>query len=313
MDVVVTDVDMDGMDGRAVRVGGGQSPEVPVAMLTAFGNLDTAVAAMRAGAADFITKPPEPDALARTVERVMQHRSLREELKELEGGHREPPAFADLLATSPSLEKLADALHRIASSDTSVLIGGESGTGKELVARALHASGPRAGRPFVAINCAAVPETLLESELFGYLRGAFTGAHGDHAGLFVQADCGTLFFDEIGDLPLALQPKLLRALQERAVRPIGSEVEVPFDVRVIAATNRDLNAAVQEGRFRQDLYFRINVIELKLPPLRSRGHDVLVLAQQFISRYAGHSGKAVVGSDGGRRAARRLLVAGERA
>jgi two-component system response regulator HydG len=190
---------------------------------------------------------------------------------------------------------MADALHRIASSDTSVLITGESGTGKELVARALHASGPRAGRPFVAINCAAVPETLLESELFGYVRGAFTGANSDHAGLFVQADCGTLFFDEIGDLPLALQPKLLRALQERAVRPIGSDVEVPFDVRVVAATNRDLGTAVQEGRFRQDLYFRINVIELKLPPLRNRGHDVLVLAQQFISRYAGQADKPVVG------------------
>jgi two-component system response regulator HydG len=295
-DVVVTDIDMDGMDGFELCEWVVQNrPEIPVAMLTAFGNLDTAVAAMRAGAADFITKPPEPEALARTVERVLQHRALRDEVRELEQSLREPPALADLLLTSPGMQPVADVLRRIAASDTSVLITGESGTGKELVARALHASGPRAQRPFVAINCAAVPESLLESELFGYLRGAFTGAHGDHPGLFMQADGGTLFFDEIADLPLPLQPKLLRALQERAVRPIGGEVEVPFDVRVVAATNRDLAAAVREGRFRQDLYFRIDVIELELPALRARGHDVLLLAQQFIARYAGQSGKDVVG------------------
>jgi len=187
-----------------------------------------------------------------------------------------------------------------------VLVTGESGTGKELVARALHKRGRRSGGPFVAINCAAVPESLLESELFGHVRGAFTDACAARTGLFVQANGGTLLLDEIGELPLSLQPKLLRVLQERAVRPVGGDAEIPCDVRLVATTNRDLEAAVAEGTFREDLYFRINVIQIEMPPLRARGSDVLLLAQHFIERYAGGAGKRVVGLSP--EAAERLLA-----
>jgi two-component system response regulator HydG len=197
-------------------------------------------------------------------------------------------------------------VERIADSDASVLITGESGTGKEVVARALHRGGRRKDGPFVAINCAALPETLLESELFGHERGAFTDARAARSGLFVQANGGTLFLDEIGELPLPLQPKLLRALQERVVRPLGGEREIPFDVRLVAATNRDLDTAVHDGRFREDLYFRVNVIHVPLPPLRARGGDILLLAQTFVGAYGARSGKQVTGLSP--QAAERLLA-----
>jgi transcriptional regulator with PAS, ATPase and Fis domain len=203
--------------------------------------------------------------------------------------------FGELVGSSPAMQRVYALLARVADSESSVLITGESGTGKELVARALHHSSPRHGGPFVAINCAAMPESLLESELFGHEKGAFTDARSARAGLFVQATGGTLFLDEIGDLPLALQPKLLRALQERQVRPVGGRKEVPFDVRIVAATNRDLETAIDEGRFREDLYFRIDVIEVALPPLRARGNDVLALAQNFLVRFSEKAGKGVVG------------------
>jgi two-component system response regulator HydG len=191
--------------------------------------------------------------------------------------------------------RLADLLERVAESDASVLVTGESGTGKELVARALHRAGTRREGPFVAINCAAMPETLLESELFGWVRGAFTDARSPRTGLFVQANKGTLFLDEIGDMPLSLQPKLLRALQERVVRPIGGDSLVPFDARIVAATNQDLDGAVERGAFREDLYFRLAVVEVPIPPLRARGNDVLLLAQHFIERYAAKMKKDIVG------------------
>ena len=186
-------------------------------------------------------------------------------------------------------------MRRLAETDVTVLITGESGTGKELVANALHRRSHRRLRPFLAINCSALPETLLESEFFGHKRGAFTDAHSDRAGLCVQADCGTLFLDEIGDLPLALQPKLLRALEERLVRPVGADKEISFDVRLIAATNRDLERAIEQDRFREDLFFRINVVQLEVPPLRSRGTDVLLLAQNFLEQSAARFDKPVVG------------------
>lgn len=288
---VVTDLNMPGMDGLELcsRIVAAQ-PDVPVIVITAFGSIATAVSAIRGGAYDFVTKPLEIDALALALERAIQHRSLREEVKRLQRAVDEARRFGALLGTSPAMRRLYDLLDRIANSNASVLVTGETGTGKELVARALHDRGRRNAGPFIAVNCAAIPGPLLESELFGHVRGAFTDAHATRKGLFLQATGGTLFFDEIGELPLALQAKLLRALQTRAVRPIGGNEEVPFDVRLIVATNRDLESAVEENRFREDLYFRINVIHVELPPLRARGGDVLLLAQHFIERYAAPAG-----------------------
>jgi two-component system response regulator HydG len=296
IDVILTDVDMTGMNGlelceRIVT----NRPDVPVMVLTAFGNLETAIAAIHAGAYDFIPKPPDLEMLPLALERALNHRRLRDEVKRLRRRADDTRGFGELLGTSPCMRQLADTLDRVAESDVSVLITGESGTGKELVARALHRRGRRGGGPFVAINCAAVPEALVESELFGHARGSFTDARAQRVGLFVQADTGTLFLDEIGELPLGLQPKLLRALQERSVRPIGGDAEVPYDVRLIAATNRDLEGAIKDGRFREDLYFRVNVVHVEVPPLRARGNDVLLLAQHFVEHYAAQLGREVTG------------------
>ncbi len=296
IDVVVTDLNMRGMSGidlcaRIVEDGSG----VPVVVITAFGNLETAVAAIRAGAYDFITKPFELEALQLTLERAVQHRRLRQEVSRLQRAVTDSSHLGHIIGASPAMKQVYDLIERVGETDASVLITGESGTGKELVARALHGRSKRAAGPFVAINCAAMPETLLESELFGHARGAFTDAKAAHAGLFVQASSGTLFLDEIGEMALSLQPKLLRALQERTVRPLGAEGEVSFDARIIAATNRDLETAVEDKRFREDLFYRINVIHIALPPLRARGSDVLLLAQHFIGRYAGQFNKPVRG------------------
>jgi DNA-binding NtrC family response regulator len=296
VDVVVTDLNMAGLHGldlcaRAVE----RRPDVPVLVLTAFGSLETAIGAIRAGAYDFLTKPVELDALVVALERAVQHRRLREELRRLRRVVEDASGFGDLVGTSPAMTRIYDLLARVADSDASVLITGESGTGKELVARAVHRQSRRAGGPFVAVDCAAVPETLLESELFGHVRGAFTDARGARTGLFVQAHGGTLFLDEIAELPLVLQPKLLRALQERRCRPVGADRETAFDVRVVAATNRDLEAEVEERRFREDLWFRVNVIHVELPPLRARGGDTLLLAQRFVTAAAARAGKRVVG------------------
>jgi DNA-binding NtrC family response regulator len=296
VDVVVTDLNMRGMHGLDLceRVVASR-PDVPVLVITAFGSLETAVGAIRAGAYDFLTKPVELDALLVALERAVQHRRLRDEVKRLRQVVDDASGFGELIGTSPAMTRLYDLLSRVADSEASVLVTGESGTGKELVARALHRHSRRSNGPFIAVDCASVPETLLESELFGHARGAFTDARGARTGLFVQAHGGTLFLDEIGDLPLSLQPKLLRALQERVVRPVGADREVPFDVRLVAATNRDLEASVEERSFREDLWFRINVIHVELPPLRARGGDVLLLAQRFVARAAERAGKRVVG------------------
>ena len=295
-DAVVADLNMPGMSGLELCEHIVASrPDVPVIVITAFGSIQTAIAAIRSGAYDFVTKPLEVDALGLALERAIQHRRLSDEVRRLrqavEGGRR----FGTLLGTSPAMRRMYELLDRIADSSASVLIAGETGTGKELVARALHERGRRKAGPFVAVDCASLPEPLLESELFGHARGAFTDAHAARKGLFVQANGGALFLDEIGDLPLALQAKLLRALQTRCVRPVGANEEVPFDVNLIAATNRDLESAVEEGRFREDLYFRINVIHVEMPPLRARGGDVLLLAQHFVDRYAAQAGQRVTG------------------
>jgi DNA-binding NtrC family response regulator len=246
------------------------------------------------------------DALAVALARAIQHRSLREEVKRLRHLVGEAERWEELVGDSGPLRRVRQLLERVVDSDASVLVTGESGTGKEVVARVLHRRGRRREGPFVAVNCAAMPEPLLESELFGHVRGAFTDARAGRRGLFVQAHRGTLLLDELGDLPLALQPKLLRALQERVVRPVGGNEEVPFDVRLIATSNRDLEAAVEEGRFREDLYFRINVIHVEMPPLRARGSDVLVLAQHFLVHHAGKAAQRVTGLSSG--AAERLLA-----
>jgi len=297
VDVVVTDLKMTGMNGielcdRIVTA----HPDLPVILLTAHGTIDAAVAALRVRAHDFLTKPPDIEALVATVDRAVQHRRLSDE-----AGGAEVPAtgddapFGGMVGTSTPMREVIQLIGRIAGLDTSVLLSGESGTGKELAARALHARSARRSGPFVAVNCAAIPETLLESELFGHTKGAFTDARTERAGLFERAKGGTVFLDEIGDLHMALQPKLLRALQERVIRRIGGEREVPIDVRLVAATNTDLGDAVAKRRFRADLFYRVNVIEVRLPPLRERGRDVLLLARYFIEQFAHRMGRSASG------------------
>ncbi len=250
---------------------------------------------MRAGAYDFVTKPVEMEILALTLERAVKHRLLQEQVKILSEVVEHTKKYDELLGASIPMQNIYNQLSRIANSESTVLITGESGTGKELVARVLHKQSNRNARPFVAINCAALTDTLLESELFGHTRGAFTDAKSVSKGLFLQADGGTLLFDEIGDFPLTLQPKLLRALEERSLRPVGADTEIPFDVRVISTTNRDLESAVEKKMFREDLFFRINVIQIELPPLRERGTDILLLAQHFIEQFAIRTDKRVSG------------------
>jgi two-component system response regulator HydG len=299
-DVLISDLNLRGMSGIELceRVAANR-PDIPVVVITAFGSLETAVQAIRAGAYDFITKPFQTDVLRLTLERAIQHRALRAEVTRLRRAVAEAQGFEGLIGTSEPMRRVYDLLDRVAETDATALITGESGTGKELVARALHARSRRRGGPFVALNCAAMPEPLLESELFGHAKGAFTDAKASRTGLFLQANGGVLFLDEIGEMPLALQPKLLRALQERKVRPVGADTEIPFDARIVAATNRDLESAVEERRFREDLFYRINVITVPLPPLRARGTDVLLLSQQFINHYAAQFGKSVTGLSSG--------------
>jgi DNA-binding NtrC family response regulator len=266
-----------------------------VVVVTGRGSLDTAVAALRAGASDFITKPLDLTHLALTIEREIRNRALRDEVKRLRQAVDASKTSPEIVGESAAVRRVHDLIRRVAPTEASVLVIGESGTGKELIARALHDNSARSAGPFVAVNCAAVPEALLESELFGHARGAFTDARHSRQGLFQEASGGTIFLDEIGEMPIALQPKLLRALQERTIRPVGANSEIPIDVRIVAATNRDLESAVEEGRFRQDLFYRLNVISLEVPPLRARGNDVLILAQTFIRRFAVLTEKRVEG------------------
>ncbi len=290
--VLLIDIHMQSMNGLELCSQAlVKRPDAVVVVMTGFGTMEDAIGAMRAGAYDFVTKPLSTDALALAVDRAARHRAMNDELKRLRRrvDKRELP---NIIGESESIRHMADIVDRVAETSANVLITGESGTGKELVARALHDRSGRSG-PFMAINCAALPETLLESELFGHARGAFTDARATRTGLFVEAHNGTLFLDEIGEMPLGMQAKMLRALQERKVRPLGTGQEIPFDARIIAATNRELEGEVEEKRFREDLFYRINVVRIDVPPLRSRGNDTLLLAHFFLERAAQRSNRQV--------------------
>jgi len=285
-DLVITDLKMPGIPGMEVlrKIHAG-SPDVPVLVITAFGNVETAVAAMKEGAYDFIGKPFHRDQLLLAVEKALDRRRLATEVRDLR--IRASGVGRDIVSVSAAMRRLLELSDRVAASEATVLITGESGTGKEVLARRIHVRSHRAEGPFVAVNCAAIPAELLESELFGHARGAFTGAVRDRTGRFRQAAGGTLFLDEIAEIPLALQGKLLRALQERVVDAVGTDVPVPVDVRILTATNRDLRARIRDGSFREDLYYRLDVVELAVPPLRERPDDIPTLVECFVTEFAG--------------------------
>jgi DNA-binding NtrC family response regulator len=284
--VVLTDLKLPTGDGFGVlRAAKELDPELPVVVMTAYGSIQDAVTAMREGATDFLAKPVDPDHLLLMVERAIAQRRmmaeyilLKEEMAERRGAPR-------IIGEDAKLRHVLQQLHRAAATDATVLLEGESGTGKELFARGLHALSPRADAPFVAINCAAIPDTLLETELFGHEKGAFTGAVARKAGRFELAHRGTLFLDEIGDLPLALQAKILRALEEKRFERVGGTQSLHVDVRVVAATNRNLKQRVAERQFREDLFFRLSVFPIQIPPLRERSQDVVILARHFVDRF----------------------------
>ncbi len=305
VDVVVTDIYMTDMTGlelcEQIRA---RYPDVLSIVITGQSTLDNAIGAIRAGAYDFILKPIKLDTLAVAVGRALAHLLLLRELKHLRAVVEGDP-IDGIAGNSPAIRETIDMVRRVSDSDATVLITGESGTGKELVARAVHRLSPRRSEPFVAVNCAAMPAPLLESELFGHVRGAFTDAKSARPGLFVQAGAGTIFLDEIGEMPGEMQVKLLRVLQERELRPVGGDEELPFHARVLAATNRNLEAEVEHRRFREDLFYRINVVTLHVPPLRARAGDILLLAQHFLRRIAQRINKPVKGFSGP--AARMLL------
>ncbi len=286
-DVVLSDIRMPGKTGiEMVGELRGRLPETPVVLMTAFGSIDSAVESMRAGAFDYITKPFEPDAVLLTIERALEHRALEVENRRLRRALDQTSSFGDLIGESPAMREIFALVRKVANSSSSVLITGESGTGKEVVARTIHYCGNRADQPFVPINCTAIPEGLLESELFGHVRGAFTGAHATKQGLFEKANRGTLFLDEIGDMSLTLQGKLLRVLQDREVRAVGGTQTTKVNLRIIAATNKDLAAEMKAGNFREDLYYRLSVIPINIPPLRERPQDVPALAKAFIAKHS---------------------------
>jgi two-component system NtrC family response regulator len=284
--LVITDMKMSGMDGLMVLKSiKERSPETLVIIITAFGTVDVAVEAMKTGAYDYITKPFNRDALKLTVRKALQFNGLTEENKRLKSELSDKADFRTIVGSSKEMEKVFEVIRKVADTEAAVLITGESGTGKELVARSIHANSSRRDAPFIAINCAAIPRELLESELFGHVRGAFTGAVRDKTGKFQLADGGTLFLDEVGDLPVELQPKLLRALQEKDVEPVGSTKVQKLDVRIISATNLNIDKAIAAGTFREDLYYRLSVIPIHLPPLRARRKDIPILIKYFCGKH----------------------------
>ena len=286
---VITDLRMPGMDGMALfeRIHA-VDPSLPVIILTAHGTIPDAVSAAQSGVFGYLTKPFEAPELLALLARAVGSGSP-------ESGQAARPRFPEIVTASPLMNALLDEVALVATSEAGVLIQGESGTGKEMLARAVHQASPRKRGPFVAINCAAIPEALLESELFGHAKGAFTGADSARKGLFQTAQGGTVFLDEIGDMPLALQAKLLRVLQEREVRPVGAAQSLPVDVRIVSATHRDLEVAITEQQFREDLFYRLNVVNLHIPPLRERREDIVPLAQHFVDKLAKKHGRRIIG------------------
>jgi two-component system response regulator HydG len=297
-DVIVTDLDMPVMDGMQLLVElRTRGHDVPVIVVTSAAEVRSAVDAMRAGATDYITKPVDFDALLLSVERVLEQRDVRIENENLrrQVRHQHGEGVVGLLGTSPVMQGVYRLAKQVANSRATVLITGESGTGKGEFARAIHTLGPRAAKPFVTVNCASLAETLLESELFGHERGSFTGADRRRIGRFEQAHEGTLFLDEVAEIPLGTQVKLLNVLQDRRFERVGGNESIKVDVRIVAATNRDLASHVAEGKFREDLYYRLNVVHAEMPPLRLRGGDILILAEHFLRRFALEDHKAIEG------------------
>jgi len=295
-DLSVVDLQLAQKDGISVMEEFHQIlPEMPVIILTAYGSIESAVEAMKKGAFSYLTKPFNPGDLLLQIEKALENRRLHSEIRRLQGLLEERYEFSNIVAKSEKMEQVLEAVSRIANTESTVYIYGESGTGKELIAKALHLASDRRNKSFVAINCAALPETLLESELFGHEKGAFTGAVRSKKGLFAQAHQGTIFLDEIGDMPLSTQAKLLRVLQERQFYPVGSEKPLEVDVRVIVATNRDLEGQTKQGLFREDLFYRIHVIPIFLPPLRERKEDIPPLVEHFLKKFSQQMRKDIKG------------------
>ena len=296
-DAIVTDLTLEGMTGIELCARCRENrPNVAVVVITGYGDMDSAIGAIRAGASDFITKPVDGAILEHSLERALRDGQLREQVRRLKQGDVPPiETVGEFIGTSRAMRGVYDLIRRVAPSQTTVLITGESGTGKELVARALHQLSGRGAARFVAVNCAAMPSELLESELFGHVKGAFTDANAMRMGLFEQAGNGTLMLDEIGEMALDMQPKLLRVLQERTVRPVGGNSQIPMTARIIVATNRDLEEEVEARRFREDLFYRLNVVPIHVPPLRARGNDVVLLAEHFVRKFAARARTPVMG------------------
>jgi two-component system response regulator AtoC len=305
-DFVLADVRMNGMTGLELCAElKARSSLATVILMSAYGSVDLAIEAMKVGAYDYISKPFKQDEVLLALTKAEERESLRRENRALKEAMRKERTFHGILGKSEAIDKVFSTIDKVADYKTTILIQGESGTGKELVARALHSGSSRKNKPFIPLNCGAIPETLLESELFGHKRGAFTDAHADKKGLFAEADQGTLFLDEIGELPLTLQVKLLRVLQEGRIRPLGTARDQAVDVRVIAATVRDLRREVEESRFREDLYYRLNVLQINVPPLRDRRDDVILLVEHFIERNNARLGTQIRDVD---QRARKLLL-----
>lgn len=294
--VLITDLRLgDGSGFELIEAAKRCDPRTAIIVMTAFGSIDDAVRAVRQGAFEFLTKPIDPSTLSLAIERALEARTMRDEIARLRAALSTPAELRPLVGRSRAMGDVMDLVTRVADSDVSILITGPSGSGKELVARSLHRQSQRHSQPFVAVNAAALPDSLIESELFGHSKGAFTDAHSDKVGLFQEADGGTLFLDEIGDMPFGVQAKLLRVLQDREVRPVGSTRAKRVNVRVLAATNRNLKQELLAGRFRSDLYYRLAVIEIVLPALRDRPEDIVPLADHFLQRAVARSGKTIKG------------------